>query len=91
MESFGRVLLSEIWRVFQKLSGFIWRVECEEALRKCMESLKVCLEVIREGESIFIMCLRSISMSIGSPSTPMSSRPVKNWFKDSPSSTMASL
>ena len=30
------------WRVFQKLSGFIRRVECREALRKCMESLKVC-------------------------------------------------
>ena len=31
------------WRVFQKLSGLIWRVECGEALhlRKCMESLKV--------------------------------------------------
>ena len=29
------------WRVLQKLSGFIWRVECG-ALRKCMESLKVC-------------------------------------------------
>ena len=44
MESFQRILLSEIWSgfgVFQKLSGFIWKVECGEALRKCMESLKV--------------------------------------------------
>ena len=33
-----------IWRVFQKLSGFIWRVECGEALGKYMESLKLCVE-----------------------------------------------
>ena len=29
------------WRVFKKLSDYIRRVECGEALRKCMESLKV--------------------------------------------------